>query len=87
MTETVPVTVVIPAYNAAEFLGVTLEAVLGQTAQPERVIVIDDGSIDGTIGVANRFGVEVVSQDQRGPGAARNRGVEMATTHGFRSYH
>ena len=80
MSQTAPVTVVIPAYNAADYLGVTLEALQGQTTPPERVIVVDDGSVDGTIGVANRFGVEVVSQDQRGPGAARNRGVEMATS-------
>ena len=80
MSQTAPVTVVIPAYNAADYLGVTLEALQGQTTPPERVIVVDDGSIDGTIGVANSMGVEVVSQEQRGPGAARNRALEMADT-------
>lgn len=80
MSQTAPVTVVIPAYNAADYLGVTLEALHGQTTPPQRVIVVDDGSIDGTIGVANSMGVEVVSQEQRGPGAARNRALEMADT-------
>ena len=80
MSETAPVTVVIPAYNAADFLGVTLESLRGQTRPPERVIVVDDGSIDGTIGVANSMGVEVVSQQRGGPGAARNRALQMAET-------
>ena len=80
MTRTAPVTVVIPAFNAAPYLGVTLEAVQEQTLVPERVIVVDDGSTDDTVRIAEGFGVEVVSQDQQGPGAARNRGVEMAET-------
>lgn len=80
MSQAAPVTVVIPAYNAAAYLGTTLEALRGQTTPPERVIVVDDGSIDGTIGVAHSMGVEVVSQEQRGPGAARNRALQMADT-------
>lgn len=80
MSQKAPVTVVIPAYNAAAFLGVTLEALRGQTTPPERVIVVDDGSVDGTIGVANSLGAEVVSQEQRGPGAARNRALQMVET-------
>ncbi|MCK5944194.1 MAG: glycosyltransferase family 2 protein [Planctomycetes bacterium] len=80
MTRTAPVTVVIPAFQAAPFLGVTLDAICEQTVVPERVIVVDDGSTDDTVAIAEKFGVEVVSQDQRGPGAARNRGLEMADT-------
>lgn len=80
MTRTVPVTVVVPAYNAEPFLEVTLEAIQEQTRPPERVIVVDDGSTDATAAIAARMGAEVVSQSQRGPGAARNRGLEMART-------
>lgn len=80
MTRTAPVTVVVPAFNAAPFLGVTLEALQTQTTVPEQIIVIDDGSTDGTASVAEQHGVQVIQQDQRGPGAARNRGIELAKT-------
>jgi glycosyltransferase involved in cell wall biosynthesis len=75
-----PVTVVIPAFNAAPYLRVTLESVLQQTAQPEAVVVVDDGSTDDTAAIAREIGVTVVQQQQKGPGAARNRGVAEATT-------
>ena len=80
MTRTAPVTVIVPAFNAAPFLGVTLEALQTQTTVPEQIIVIDDGSTDGTAAVAEQMGVRVIKQDQRGPGAARNRGLELAQT-------
>jgi glycosyltransferase involved in cell wall biosynthesis len=80
MNATVPVTVVIPAHQAAAYLPVTLESLQAQTALPEAVVVVDDGSTDGTAEVARRFGATVVQQAQRGPGAARNRGIELART-------
>lgn len=80
MTRTAPVTVVVPAFNAAPFLGVTLEALLSQTTVPEQIIVVDDGSTDGTAALAEQMGVRVIQQDQKGPGAARNRGIEAADT-------
>ncbi|MFY9345872.1 MAG: glycosyltransferase family A protein [Planctomycetota bacterium] len=75
-----PVTVVIPAFNAAPFLRVTLDSVQQQTALPEAVIVVDDGSTDDTAAVAAQCGATVLRQQQQGPGAARNRGVQAATT-------
>jgi glycosyltransferase involved in cell wall biosynthesis len=80
MNRVLPVTVVIPAHQAARFLPITLESIQQQTAAPQAVIVVDDGSTDGSADVARGFGVEVVQQPQRGPGAARNRGIELATT-------
>jgi glycosyltransferase involved in cell wall biosynthesis len=80
MNRVAPVTVVIPAHNAARFLPVTLDSVQQQTSVPEAVVVVDDGSTDGTADVARSFGVTVVQQQQRGPGAARNRAIEMATS-------
>ena len=80
MTVKAPVTVVVPAFNAERFIGVTIEAIRGQTTPPERIIVVDDGSVDGTVGVANTYGVEVVTETRRGAGAARNIAVEMAAT-------
>jgi len=80
MTRTAPVTVVVPAFNAAPFLGVTLEALQTQTTVPEQIIVVDDGSTDDTAAIAEQMGVRLIRQDQQGPGAARNRGLEVAET-------
>lgn len=73
--------VVIPAFNAAETLSETLIALRGQSVSSSQyeVIVIDDGSTDETAALAQRFGVNCVSQPNRGPAAARNHGVRVAT--------
>lgn len=76
------VSVVIPAYNAAGFIAETLESVLGQTYRPLEIIVVDDGSRDGTPEVVERFashGVRLIRQENAGPSAARNRGIAVAT--------
>ncbi|MGQ9555058.1 MAG: glycosyltransferase [Anaerolineae bacterium] len=69
------VSVVIPAYNAANSLPACLAALLRQTVAPNEVIVVDDGSADDTASVASQWGVRVVSQKHSGPAAARNLGV------------
>ncbi|MBL9078173.1 MAG: glycosyltransferase family 2 protein [Planctomycetes bacterium] len=73
-------TVVVPAYNSAEFLPVTLRSLHQQTTPPERVVVVDDGSTDATAAVAEQHGATVLRQDRAGPGAARNRGLREATS-------
>ncbi|HSE81415.1 MAG TPA: glycosyltransferase family 2 protein [Gaiellaceae bacterium] len=74
------VTVVIPAYNAERTLGWVLEALAQQTQLVDEVIVVDDGSTDGTAELAARRGAVVVQTDGSGfAGAARNRGWEEAT--------
>lgn len=80
MSRTAPVTVVIPAFQAAPFLEVTLQALQSQTRVPEKIVVVDDGSTDGTAEIAERLGAAVLRQEQKGPGAARNRGLELAET-------
>lgn len=77
---TCPVTVVIPAFQAEPYLRVTLQSLQQQTKLPEAIVLVDDGSTDGTAAIAREFGVTLVQQAQRGPGAARNRGIELATT-------
>ncbi len=74
------VSVVIPAYNAAEFLGDALLSVRGQRYAPLEVIVVDDGSADATPEVVSRCGADLayVRQPQRGAAAARNRGLAEA---------
>ena len=72
------VTVVIPAFNAASTIHACLDALRHQTHYPDEIIVVDDGSTDDTAHIASHFGAKVVSQENRGPAAARNTGVSNA---------
>src|SRR5688572_16670897 len=71
------VSVVIPTYNYGRFIGIALRSVLEQTLPPSEIIVVDDGSTDGTGEVVAGFGnaVRYIRQDNAGVCAARNRGV------------
>lgn len=75
------VSVVIPAYNAAAFLRETIDSVLAQSYAPVEIVVVDDGSTDGTPQVAASFGdaIHYVRQANRGVSSARNRGLQEST--------
>jgi glycosyltransferase involved in cell wall biosynthesis len=73
------ISVVIPAYNAAAFLPRCLKSVFAQTLQPDEVIVVDDGSTDGTGALAEELGARVIRQPNRGISAARNAGIRSAS--------
>lgn len=72
------VSAVIPAYNAARYLGEAIDSALAQTFRDLEIIVIDDGSTDDTARVVARYGgsVRSISQPNRGVSSARNRGIE-----------
>lgn len=74
------VSVIIPTYNAAATLGETLDSVFAQTWTDMEVIVVDDGSQDGSQAVLERFGdrVRVVRQPNGGLASARNAGARLA---------
>jgi glycosyltransferase involved in cell wall biosynthesis len=74
------ISVVIPAYNSEPFIAEAIESVLAQTVPPDEVIVVDDGSTDGTADALQRFGsrVQLLQQANKGPSAARNRGASAA---------
>ena len=75
------VSVVIPALNAAGHIGATLESVLAQTRPVLEVIVVDDGSSDGTAEIAAAAGepVRVLrNETASGPALGRNRGIAEA---------
>ena len=74
------VSVCIPTYNRAYILGATLDSVLAQTYRPLEVIVVDDGSTDGTEALVARYGdrVRYIRQANAGLAAARNSGLKAA---------
>jgi glycosyltransferase involved in cell wall biosynthesis len=76
------VSVIVPAYNAAETLGATLDALAAQDCEQEfEVIVVDDGSSDATVELAEASPLRprVVREQGVGPGPARNAGVAVAS--------
>src|SRR5215467_9998029 len=74
------VSVVIPCYNQARFLGEAIESVLAQTCPRSEIIVVDDGSTDDTLKVASSYRqVRCQSQRNQGQGAARNEGLRHAS--------
>jgi glycosyltransferase involved in cell wall biosynthesis len=76
----VRVSAIIPAYNAEATIAQTITSALAQNYPRLEIIVVDDGSRDGTARIAAGFGtqVRVVTQVNRGPAAARNHGARIA---------
>ena len=75
------VTAVIPAYNEAASLAVTLASLRAQTLPLTRILVMDDGSTDATAAVANEAGAEVLSLiPNRGKAASLNAGLATVET-------
>ena len=71
----------IPAYNAEQWVAQTIQSALNQTWPNKEIIVIDDGSRDGTLNVARTFAsrqVSVVAQPNQGAAAARNNLLSRA---------
>lgn len=81
MREFPNVSVLIPAYNAAGCVSRAIESVLAQTVPPLEILVVDDGSADGTAEVVERFGapVRLLRQANGGPAAARNHAARKAS--------
>jgi len=79
-TRPLTVSVIIPTYNRARLVQAAVESVLKQTRVPDEIVVVDDGSTDGTVEALSRFGapVVVVAQTNQGRSAARNRGLREA---------
>jgi glycosyltransferase involved in cell wall biosynthesis len=75
------ISVIIPAFNRADLISETLDSVFRQTMPPYEVIVVDDGSTDGTPDVVESYGsaVRLMRQENQGAGAARNHGVSVAS--------
>lgn len=77
----VKVSVIIPAFNSMAFLAKALDSVFRQTFSDFEVIVVDDGSTDGTASYLNSLdyqNVRLISQSNQGVSAARNTGIQAA---------
>jgi glycosyltransferase involved in cell wall biosynthesis len=74
------VSVIIPVYNCERYLAEAIESVLAQTYRPIEIIVVDDGSTDGSAEVVKAFGssVHYCYQANSGIGGARNKGINLA---------
>jgi glycosyltransferase involved in cell wall biosynthesis len=78
------VDVVMPAHNAARYLTDAIESVINQTFTDWRIILIDDGSTDGTAKIAAAYQLrlgdkfEYIYQKNRGPSAARNNAIRYS---------
>lgn len=77
------VSVIIPVYNAENYLKECLDSILKQTLQEIEVICVNDGSSDGSLSILNEYVKEdsrlkIISQENQGAGSARNNGLKYA---------
>ena len=83
MEKDILISIIIPVYNAEEFLTQCLDSICGQTYKNIEVILIDDGSTDGTKKICMNYlekdnRIRYLYKKNEGPGIARNKGLEMA---------
>ena len=76
------ISVVIPTYNRRQTIGRSIDSVLNQTLFPSEIIVVDDGSTDGTCDYiqSNFPSIKLLHQPNKGVSAARNKGIRYADT-------
>ena len=75
------ISVVIPLYNKEKQIAHTLQSVFNQTFQDFEVVIVDDGSIDGSVAEVEKFSdlrIRLIHQKNAGVSVARNRGIEEA---------
>ncbi len=75
------VSILIPAFNAEEWISDTLRSAIGQTWERKEIIVVDDGSSDQTVAIARQFeskNVRVIEQKNQGAAAARNTAYSLS---------
>lgn len=78
------VSVIIPVYNAEEFLADCIESVLNQTLNEIEIIIVNDGSTDNSISIIRRYQAKdsrivVIDKENEGAGLSRNRGIKEAS--------
>jgi glycosyltransferase involved in cell wall biosynthesis len=75
------VSIIIPCYNGERFLREAIDSCLAQTYRPVEIIVVDDGSTDGSLDILKSYGDAVIweTKSNRGPSYARNRGFDLSS--------
>lgn len=75
------ISVIIPTYNSAPFLGACIDSVMNQTIKVQDIVVVDDGSTDETRATLARYGsaIRVLTQERQGPYVCRNLGAARTT--------
>jgi glycosyltransferase involved in cell wall biosynthesis len=76
------ISVIIPVYNGEKYLGNAVDSVLNQSLKPFEIMIVDDGSTDGTAQIAQKYGDRIhyiKRKNNNGAAAARNDGVKSAT--------
>ena len=74
--------VIVPAYDEADRIGATLAALAAQTDTDFTLLVVDNGSSDGTAGIARAAGARVLVEPEKGVGCAVDTGFRYAIAHG-----
>jgi glycosyltransferase involved in cell wall biosynthesis len=78
------VSVIMPAYNVERYIAESIESVLAQTYTDYELVIVNDGSLDNTLAIAERYAadhpekIHVISQENRGLAGARNTGLRHA---------
>ena len=78
------VSVIIPVYNTEQYLHQCLDSIIGQTLEDIEIICVDDGSSDSSLDILREYEkkdtrIKILQQENAGAGAARNKGMEIAT--------
>jgi glycosyltransferase involved in cell wall biosynthesis len=79
------VSVIVPVYNAEEYIGNTLDSIINQDFNSFELIIIDDGSTDKSMEIINKklslsaMDYKVIRQENSGVSSARNRGIDEAS--------
>ena len=83
--DNIKVSIIVPVYNSAEYIGATLDSIINQDFNSFEVIVIDDGSTDGSLEIIEEklsnstISHEIIHQENAGVSSARNRGIDAAS--------
>src|SRR6202044_3645761 len=74
------ISVIVPVYNRERYLGAALDSIFAQDYRPVEIVVVDDGSTDGSASIAQSYpNVRYIYQHNQGPVVARNNGLANCT--------
>ena len=82
------ISVIVPVYNVESYLRKCLDSIVGQTYKKLEIILVDDGSTDGSGSICDEYAkedhrIKVIHKDNDGVSSARNIGIEMSKVNIF----